>query len=624
MSDRLRVRSLAAVSAAVLACLVLAPSRPAAAGESPTKRYRDPNAKFSFRIFDDFDPIPVETEGKGMNLLATDGKYVVVQYHQTGAEKRNVYPAKLRAYRIGMGSAGLRSGGETTGEGGSQEDEFLKKLRSAMGEDDPKTMKEVLDLVLKREYSTFLDPKAAKKIKSKDGIEGQLWVLEKKSAYVSPDEKPFYLVFAAWKKEQMELGLFMECGGDQKKKFEQGFIQVAKSFKFFDPQAEDVKSLDVLNGLPISARRRRTIERGIVKGWDVHVSPNKNYIIIYNTKGRRNNLLAKIIADRIEAIRSQVYEKLFPPSEKIEAISIVRICGDEGEYHAYGGPWGSAGYWSDDTEELVFYDASPKKEPDDDTVSVLYHEAFHQYIYYSVGEVAPHSWFNEGTGDYFAGARYSGGKFSIKPFRWRTETIRNAIRKGPVPVEVTTNSEGETKLKFDWSVEGYIPLPAFVRMTQGEYYGPLIGQCYAQGWAFNYFLREVVPKNAKWNEKWGKILTTYFDTLKTEVNKEKPLVPKKEKPEEPGMDDPEGDEPEPDEPGMDEPGMDDPGMGEPGMDEPGMGEGDGEDPEAFMPRAFSRYTSPEKALRKAVDEAFKGVDMDELEKAWKESTLKVK
>jgi hypothetical protein len=72
---------------------------------------------------------------------------------------------------------------------------------------------------------------------------------------------------------------------------------------------------------------------------------------------------------------------------------------------------------------------------------------------------------------------------------------------------------------------------------------------------------------------------------------------------------------------MGEGGMDEPGMGEPGMGEP---DSDGDSPEGYMPRAFSRYTSPEKALRKAVEEAFKGVDMDELEKEWKASTLKVK
>ena len=57
------------------------------------------------------------------------------------------------------------------------------------------------------------------------------------------------------------------------------------------------------------------------------------------------------------------------------------------------------------------------------TLAVLYHEAFHQYIYYSVGKVAPHSWFNEGHGDYYAGARYADKKFTIRPFAWRVPAV---------------------------------------------------------------------------------------------------------------------------------------------------------------------------------------------------------
>ena len=68
----------------------------------------------------------------------------------------------------------------------------------------------------------------------------------------------------------------------------------------------------------------------------------------------------------------------------------------------------SAGYWNSRTEELVLFDAEEHergKRPDDSgTFIVLYHEAFHQYIHYSTGELPPHSWFNEGYGDYFSGA----------------------------------------------------------------------------------------------------------------------------------------------------------------------------------------------------------------------------
>ena len=86
----------------------------------------------------------------------------------------------------------------------------------------------------------------------------------------------------------------------------------------------------------------------------------------------------------------------------------------------------------------MFYDASPKKEPDDDTLAVLYHEAFHQYIYYSVGEVAPHSWFNEGHGDYYAGAKYLSKKFNIRPFNWRVGIIKERPGQGACKPESPT------------------------------------------------------------------------------------------------------------------------------------------------------------------------------------------
>jgi hypothetical protein len=621
------------VAAVAIASVSVKPSH---AGDQPGKRYRDGNAKFSFRIFDDWDPVPLETEGKGFRFGGDTDKFLVVKYMQTGAEKRGLESSQMQAFRMGKGTAGLGGSGETTQSDGST-DPFEKKLRELAKKDDPTTMKELFEKLLESYgFGGFLDLKQAKAIKSKDDVPGSMWVVERKNERMPSSYPPYLLVFASWKKGDMELGMWMYAPGETRKKFEQGFQSVVKSFMFFDPKAEDVKTIDALKDLPIPARKKRQIERGLVKGWAVAVSPKKNYVIIYNTKGNRNTLLAKIIGERIEAIREQIYETRFPPAAKIEAISIVRICGDASEYRAYGGPYGSAGYWSSDTEELVFYDASPAKAPDDDTLAVLYHEAFHQFIYYSVGKVAPHSWFNEGTGDYFAGAKYSGGKFTIRPFNWRIATIQAAIRKGPCPYQEKTEDE-ETRLKFDRASEGYSPLKALVKMTQGDYYSyPSIS--YAQGWSFIYFLRDAVPKNPKWNEKWGQILETYFRVLKEEVNKKRPLAPVKPPPDEPGMGEPGMDEPgmgEPgsddpgmDDPGMSDPGMDDPGMSDPGMDDPGMGDpgmGDPSDPGAIaIPPSFSRFGDDSAALRKAVEEAFKDVDFDELEKAWKESTLKVK
>ena len=95
----------------------------------------------------------------------------------------------------------------------------------------------------------------------------------------------------------------------------------------------------------------------------------------------------------------------------------MSICKDRDEYFKYGGPRGSAGYWNNKSEELVLYDGTKREKGEKtdklDTFIVLYHEAFHQYIHYSAGELAPHSWYNEGMGDYYAGGKFKFGKLQI-------------------------------------------------------------------------------------------------------------------------------------------------------------------------------------------------------------------
>jgi hypothetical protein len=282
---------------------------------------------------------------------------------------------------------------------------------------------------------------------------------------------------------------------------------------------KDVQSIDVLDGVNLTPKRRSEIEKGLIKGWGVEVSPKKNYVIVYNTKGNKNHQLAVFIAERIERIREQVYEVQFPPAEPVKAVSIVRICGDAVEYHAYGGPGGSAGYWNDGTEELVFYDASPAKKVDEDTLSVLYHEAFHQFIYYSVGNVAPHSWFNEGHGDYYAGEKYVGGKFKIGPFDWRVNTIKTAVQQGPRSFTTKKDDKTGKERRVYSNDKGYTPLKDLVAFSQGEYYS-YPGVCYARAGASSTSCAKASAKKKEWNAKWGKILDKYFAVLKREVNKE--------------------------------------------------------------------------------------------------------
>ncbi len=603
----------------VLAALVALPlivlgglggTRRAEAGSPPLNwTYRDRTHKFSMKMFRDYKAVP----------LKTDEKTVVAKFRdpKSKGSARDSFNVEIEVVRVSLDPE--KDKPVTTGEGGKL---TVEKLREIMSRGSaPKDIWEptVGRLWLDDGAKKVLE-KAKKKFKSikskdKEKIPGKLWqfLLPVQGSW---DNEKLHVTMAEFIKDDMAYGIFMNCGEKMEKHYARDFKKIATSFKWADTKAKDVESLTVLDGVNITARKRQEIERSMVKGWDVLVSPQKNYVILYNTKNNKNHLLAKIIARRIEMIREQIYEVQFPSAKPITTVCLVRVCADRKEYFAYGGPGGSAGYWSSGDEELVFYDASASKKPDDDTLSVLYHEAFHQYIYYSVGNVAPHSWFNEGHGDYYAGAKLSGKKFIIKPFRWRVGTIKGAIVQGERTCTEVEDDKGNTRKQ--WSNSGYTPLKELVRFTQGQYYSyPSV--CYAQGWSLIYFLREIVPKNKKYKAKWGHILKTYFDVLQREVNKDGKLVrggekkdgdEKKDGGDEKKDGDDEkkdGDTPKPD-----------------GPTPPKDGDGEGDEPDADeildVARIFFRGAGGPEALKKAVDEAFKGVDWDELQKAWLSGT----
>ena len=237
---------------------------------------------------------------------------------------------------------------------------------------------------------------------------------------------------------------------------------------------------------------RLKIRSAAVKGWEVEDS--EHYILVYSTK---DEALIRSLKQRLEAIR-KAYLELFPPARAIEAVSAVRICRDADEYRKYGGPPGTGGYWHAPAEELVFFDYADKDgdrgSGKEDSLIVLYHEAFHQYIHYSVGELAPHSWFNEGYGDYFSGAVLNAygevAKIGVNP--WRINTIQRAIQEYE-----------------------FVPWKEIIKFEQPEYYNPAIRHiCYAQGWSMIYFLNQ--SPEVKRNPLWSGILTTYFKVLKEE------------------------------------------------------------------------------------------------------------
>jgi hypothetical protein len=593
--------------------------------------YRDTKYKFSLYRFDKWEQVPVEV----------DEEYTVAKFYEPGS-KGDTFRPSMEVLRINKKGEEPETPATTGPEPGGDKPKPPKHPR--MRREEPKSVYEAATQgLIGFDPKKWPEDKNWKPVVSKDKVPGKYWVIEIpfSNGRPNPDETLLVLL-AAFEKDGVEYGIRVSSSARRRDTYEPLTKGIAKSFLFFDEKAKEAASLSVLDGINLPPERRKQIESGLIKGWDVIVSPKKNYVVVYNTKNDTNKELAKTLAERIEKIREQVYEKQFPPAKAVDSVSVMRVCGDAVEYHAYGGPGGSAGYWNSHSEELVFYDASRSRKVDDNTLAVLYHEAFHQYIYYSVGSVAPQSWFNEGHGDYYAGARYGGSRFTIEPFRWRVPVLKTALNQGPRSCKVTKDAEGkETKV---WGNTGYTPLKDLVEFSQGEYYSyPSVS--YAQGWSLIYFLREEVPKKKEWNAKWGKILSTYFDTLKRLAANDKrhrgfeppappPTPPPAPPTDPPGKTDPApnpppadpstppapdapkdptdptkpGDPPKPDDPAK--PG-DPPKPGDPTKPPEPVDPG-------FQPMQEYADSSPD-ALHDALKEAFRGVDFAELEAAWLET-----
>ncbi len=393
--------------------------------------------------------------------------------------------------------------------------------------------------------------------------------------------------------ETIDLGFYGYVDLKDAKEFRKKFEATVKSFKLraFDAREAEAGGRFVVENPehPEEKKIAQFIKEKVIKGWSTIRTPH--YLIVYDDDVNKKKIVNRVVRE-IEALRSQLYEVMFPPDRPIEAISIVRICETREQYRAYGAPAGSGGYWSSYHEELVLFQDKGNKKG---AIETAYHEAFHQYIYYSVGNVAPHSWFNEGHGDFFSGHIYKGGKF----------------KRGPDLGRIGSAKDGKQLWKDGWERKRNVPkgatgpemlhLREWLTWRKRQYYGRndwnvSIRTNYALGWSFIYFLRTTR------NEEYQRILPRYFDTLKSFVTQARDAREAADSALKSGLSggDPEG--------------------GGDGDGDEGEGEGEGEG-EATAPTPPDEGGTTDTVSRsewhgESLKTALQGIDLDQLQKDW--------
>ncbi len=259
------------------------------------------------------------------------------------------------------------------------------------------------------------------------------------------------------------------------------WTQTLRSFRFAEGEVvqdaeETEKDLDKRNktrkvdGELLDPEKRARVKADLKGTWRFIDTPH--YLVVYNC----DDPLAKYIAKRVEYMRKYAFETVFPPVAPIEECMIVRVCKEMDEYYHYGAPRGSAGYWSSGHDELVFPDLSRSKKPDEKTIGVMHHEAFHQYIHYALLKNNLPIWFNEGYAEYFFCVESTKAKLKfMKRHPMRYGTVKSALGSGDL-----------------------IPLKDFIKMNQPQYYARS-SLCYAQGWAFSTWMKNIT-KNERYRE----------------------------------------------------------------------------------------------------------------------------
>jgi hypothetical protein len=440
--------------------------------------YKNTNLGFSFKPPRDYKALPVDPTDH-----TTVVKYQSDQMDYGGAQGTSGYNSMLLVMYYPKGHVTL-SGTDEGGDGATKGGDGGDGDGSEGGADDAAPPADSIASWTERVKDSFGKLKCTKEKSLKLGTSAA-----SELSFEGEDSLSYYVLVV-----QQDDGMYEFEGSCVPQRFSKQsaeFASSAKSFKRIDRVEDHAKTEKVAQMDDQDRFLQEQIDK-LPPGWS-HMR-TKRYMFLYDAdKG-----FVQELADRIEAMRDQ-YEKDYPPDHPITAVSIVRVCASWEEYRGYGGPDGSGGYWYDVARELVVFDLSPRIV----TLAIINHEAFHQYIYYFYGQLAPHSWYNEGTGDFYAGAKISKSNkvtgFGDAPGGiGRQQEIKDGAR---------LLSEG--KGKGDGAAA---PLKLLLHFHHDEYYGSTgydIGMNYASGWSVVNFLR--LGKNL--DPKWQKIMPDYLKAL---------------------------------------------------------------------------------------------------------------
>jgi hypothetical protein len=215
---------------------------------------------------------------------------------------------------------------------------------------------------------------------------------------------------------------------------------------------------------------RQQVANSIKNMKDWWLAETENYIILSDLTAR-HRLTVKEVQENIELLRG-AFEQFIPPQVEIRAVSVIRMFADSDQYKAYVGPqyaW-SSGLWEGQKKELVIRpcELADNKTQREVFLQVVFHEGFHQYIFYALDEVQTAPWFNEGHAEFFRTARINERRLEVREDEMAAKVLEDILQR-----------------KLD--------LPAFLHISYEQFYAKdekTLQNNYVLAWAIVYYLRK--------------------------------------------------------------------------------------------------------------------------------------
>lgn len=427
--------------------------------------HEDEQVGFKFKPLDDYAGIPLQPNEAGGPLIAKFSGPNLIAKRESG--DRVQVGSDITVFAM-----------------------FEREQEGTDGRTTAKTRREDVAEYLERRYRGF-SSKIASKPEVDEAFKGRKLEARHRTWKVSTDGITRLYDAYTFTLPHADVSLLLtvveEEGDDYLKVFEKS----AKTFA----EIERVEVAELTAGATYEdqlAAAEREAEK--IEGWQALPTPSGKFIIMTSSDNRK---FIKDVIERLEKSR-ELYEQDFPPPPNFDAVSIVRICGTEEEFHKYGGTGGGvAGWFSPSSEELVLYDAVLIDR--NMSFAVMSHEAFHQYCHFLFNQSEAHRWFDEGHGDYYGGVETKGSRAKVKAQMPggldRLGEIREMVRAGT-----------------------YKPLEDHLNYSHPEWQsqGPSNVSCYAQSWSIIYMLRQgALGKVSRkcWEKEYAEIIPNYVSTL---------------------------------------------------------------------------------------------------------------